>query len=154
MLVGRLAAGEWSSTVPDRLVFEGRAPVLVGQDVAAARAAVEEAVAAAGAGHVELRWTGATFASAATPPDDPLVALAAAAVRAERGAARLAGVPWGADFRLFRARGIPAVMVGPRGHRPGPRGRRARRRRRPRGAHADPRVGRRGLRPIEPAAAR
>jgi acetylornithine deacetylase len=36
-------------------------------------------------------------------------------VRAERGAARLAGVPWGADFRLFRAHGIPAVMVGPRG---------------------------------------
>ncbi len=36
-------------------------------------------------------------------------------MRAERGAARLAGVPWGADFRLFRAHGIPAVMVGPRG---------------------------------------
>ena len=115
VLVGRLRAGEWASTVPDRLVFEGRAPVLVGQDVAAARAAVEQAVAATGAGHVELRWTGATFASAATPPDDPLVTLAAAAVRAERGAARLAGVPWGADFRLFRAHGIPAVMVGPRG---------------------------------------
>jgi acetylornithine deacetylase len=35
-----------------------------------------------------------------------------AAVAAERGAAPLAGVPWGADMRLFTARGIPAVMVG------------------------------------------
>ena len=35
-----------------------------------------------------------------------------AAVRAERGAAAVAGVPWGADMRLFIARGIPACMVG------------------------------------------
>ena len=38
LLVGRLEAGEWSSSVPDRLRFEGRAPVRVGEDVAAARA--------------------------------------------------------------------------------------------------------------------
>jgi len=37
----------------------------------------------------------------------------AAAVQAERGApARLTGVPYGADMRLYCARGIPAVMVG------------------------------------------
>ena len=46
LLVGRLEAGEWSSSVPDRLRFEGRAPVRVGEDVAAARAGVEAAVAA------------------------------------------------------------------------------------------------------------
>ena len=45
LLVGRLEAGEWSSSVPDRLRFEGRAPVRVGEDVAAARAGVEAAVA-------------------------------------------------------------------------------------------------------------
>src|SRR3954464_5276049 len=39
LLVGRLEAGEWSSSVPDRLVFEGRAPVRVGEAPAAARAA-------------------------------------------------------------------------------------------------------------------
>ena len=40
----------------------------------------------------------------------------AAAVSAERGApARVAGVPWGADMRLFAARGIPCVMAGPSG---------------------------------------
>ena len=45
LLVGRVEAGEWSSSVPDRLRFEGRAPVRVGEDVAAARAGVEAAVA-------------------------------------------------------------------------------------------------------------
>jgi acetylornithine deacetylase len=39
----------------------------------------------------------------------------AEAVRAERGQARAAGVPWGADMRLFAARGIPCVMAGTRG---------------------------------------
>jgi acetylornithine deacetylase len=33
-------------------------------------------------------------------------------VEAERGAAPLIGVPYGADMRLFTARGIPTVMVG------------------------------------------
>src|SRR6201991_3090761 len=68
--VGRVAAGEWSSSVPDRLVFEGRAPGRVGEGPAAGRAAVEAAVAAATAGDgddlppVEIAWTGGRFASA------------------------------------------------------------------------------------------
>ena len=57
LLVGRLEAGEWSSTVPDRLRFEGRAPVRVGEDVAAARAGVEAAVAGA-CPQARLRWPG------------------------------------------------------------------------------------------------
>src|SRR5947209_3794575 len=43
--VGRLEAGEWSSSVPDRLVFEGRLGVRVGESLADARAALEEIVA-------------------------------------------------------------------------------------------------------------
>src|ERR671914_1771079 len=39
LLVGRVAAGEWSSQVPDRLEFEGRLGVRVGEDPRAARAA-------------------------------------------------------------------------------------------------------------------
>ena len=43
-------------------------------------------------------------------------ALVRAAVGAETGReARVAGVPWGADMRLFCARGIPCVMAGPPG---------------------------------------
>jgi acetylornithine deacetylase len=116
VLVGRVEAGEWSSTVPDRLVFEGRAPVRVGQSVTDARAAVERAIAAAvtdGGPAVEVTWPGASFASARTPPLDAWPEVVLGAARAERGQAVPAGVPWGADMRLFAARGIPTVMVGP-----------------------------------------
>ena len=44
LVVGRLDAGEWASTVPDRLRFAGRAPVRVGEEPAAARAALEAVV--------------------------------------------------------------------------------------------------------------
>jgi acetylornithine deacetylase len=116
LLVGRLRAGEWSSSVPDRLVFEGRAPVRVGEVPAAVRAAVEAAIAAAGDGAVELRWPGGQFASGETPADDPFARLVRAAVSAELGReATVAGVPWGADMRLWCARGIPCVMAGARG---------------------------------------
>ena len=116
VLVGRIAAGEWSSSVPDRLVFEGRAPVRVGEAPAEARAAVEAVVAAAGDGAVELRFGGGQFASGATAPDDPFARLVRTAVGAETGReARVAGVPWGADMRLWCARGIPCVMAGPPG---------------------------------------
>jgi acetylornithine deacetylase len=116
LLVGRLEAGEWSSSVPDRLVFEGRAPVRVGEAPAVARAAVEAAVAAAGDGDVELRWPGGQFASGETPADHPFARLVRDAVSAETGReARVAGVPWGADMRLWCARGIPCVMAGPTG---------------------------------------
>jgi acetylornithine deacetylase len=116
LLVGRVHAGEWSSSVPDRLVFEGRAPVRVGEAPADARAAVEGAVAAAGDGHVELRWTGGQFASGETPADHPFARVVRDAVSAEQGReARVAGVPWGADMRLWCARGIPCVMAGPAG---------------------------------------
>jgi acetylornithine deacetylase len=152
VLVGRLAAGEWSSQVPDRLRFEGRAPVRVGEPVAAARAAVEAAVARTarwaerslaapradgqlrfgivqaaveaavaaatppGGPPVELRWSGGQFASGETPTAHPFAQLVARSVEAERGRpARFAGVPWGADMRLWTARGIPTVMAGTSG---------------------------------------
>ncbi|MCW3038978.1 MAG: family metallo-hydrolase [Solirubrobacterales bacterium] len=120
--VGRLRAGAWSSSVPDRLEFEGRAPVLVDQSVAEARAAVEAVVREAGQGHVELRWSGGQFASAATPEDHPLASVLRDAARAQAGAVvptpgRLAGVPWGADMRLFTAAGVPTVMCGTSGIR-------------------------------------
>jgi acetylornithine deacetylase len=116
--VGRVQAGEWSSSVPDRLVFEGRVGVRVGEEPAAARAAFEAAVRAADDEQppVEIAWTGGAFAPGQTDPSHPWVARVRDAVRAERaGDAPIAGVPWGADMRLYAARGIPAVMVGTTG---------------------------------------
>jgi acetylornithine deacetylase len=119
LVVGRARAGEWSSSVPDRLEFEGRAPVRVGEDVAAARTAVEAAVAAAAPADglaVELAWTGGQFASAETDDQGLLASAVREATSAALGRpARVAGVPWGADMRLWCAAGVPTVMVGTRG---------------------------------------
>jgi acetylornithine deacetylase len=119
LVVGRLEAGEWSSSVPDRLTFEGRAPVRVGEDLASARAAVERTVAEAAPDDglaVELLWTGGQFASGETAVDAPITRLVLDAASAELGRrARPTGVPWGADMRLWCAAGVPTVMAGPRG---------------------------------------
>ncbi|MCW3014805.1 MAG: family metallo-hydrolase [Solirubrobacterales bacterium] len=116
VLVGRVAAGDWSSSVPDRLEFEGRAPVRVGETLEQARRAVEAAIIGAGDGHVGLRWSGGQFASAATAVDHPLTQLVQRAASTVTGAtSRVTGVPWGADMRLFAERGIPTVMCGTSG---------------------------------------
>ena len=119
LLVGQVSGGEWSSQVPDRLEFEGRLGVPFGADPAAARAALEHAVGAAlddGEAPAEVHWAGGAYLPAETDPGHPWVEAVAAAVEAERGRpARRAGVPWGADMRLFAARGIPCVMAGPSG---------------------------------------
>jgi acetylornithine deacetylase len=104
--VGRLTSGEWSSSVPDRLEFEGRLGVRVGETPAAARAAFEERLG------MTLSWTGGQFASAETPVDS---ALARLALEAAGPGSRAVGVPYGADMRHFTARGIPCVMLGTSG---------------------------------------
>lgn len=116
LLVGRISGGEWSSSVPDRVECEGRLGLPVGADPAAARAALEQAVGGAlddGEAPAEIHWTGGAFLPGETPADHPWVDAVAGAVEAERGRppARV-GVPYGADMRLFTARGIPCVMAG------------------------------------------
>jgi acetylornithine deacetylase len=119
LLVGRVRGGEWSSQVPDRVEFEGRLGVPVGADPAEARAAFEDALAAAlddGEAPAEVHWTGGAYLPAETALDHPWVAAVAGALEDERGSATaIAGVPWGADMRLFTARGIPCVMAGTNG---------------------------------------
>jgi acetylornithine deacetylase len=119
LLVGRVAGGDWSSQVPDRVEFEGRLGVPVGHDPAEARAAFEAVVAAAlddGEGPAEITWSGGSFEPAETAPEHPWVQLVSRAVGDELGRdARIAGVPWGSDMRHFTARGIPCTMAGTRG---------------------------------------
>jgi acetylornithine deacetylase len=118
LLVGRVSGGDWSSQVPDRVEAEGRLGVPVGADAAAARALLEAVVAGAlddGEAPAEVHWTGGAYLPAQTAADHPWARLVADAVAEERGQARVAGVPWGADMRLFTARGIPCVMTGTTG---------------------------------------
>jgi acetylornithine deacetylase len=113
--VGRIEGGEWSSSVPDRVVVEGRVGVPLGASVQDARASLEAVLDDREAPPVEVEWTGGQFAPGETDPAHPWVRAVTAAVRAERGSARVAGVPYGADMRHFCAHGIPTVMVGTTG---------------------------------------
>jgi acetylornithine deacetylase len=118
LLVGRVSGGEWSSSVPDRVEAEGRLGVPVGAGAAAARAELEAVVREAlddGEAPAEIAWTGGAYLPGETPADHPWARRVADAVAAERGTVRAVGVPYGADMRLFTARGIPCVMVGPSG---------------------------------------
>jgi acetylornithine deacetylase len=120
--IGRVSAGEWSSTVPERLVAEGRFGVRVGQTTAEAEEELRSVVAAACGGDewlrehpVEVQITGGRFAAAAVPSDHPLPWSLGEAARDVRG--RLppfVGVPYGSDARLLIDHGAtPTILYGP-----------------------------------------
>ncbi|HEX6445993.1 MAG TPA: ArgE/DapE family deacylase [Streptosporangiales bacterium] len=120
--VGTVRAGDWSSTVPDELVAEGRLGVALDEDPAAARRALEERVADVCARDPWLRdhpatvsWPGGQFASGRLPAGHPLRELVAAAHAAVTGgpAPRERGAPYGSDLRLYAGAGIPTLHYGP-----------------------------------------
>lgn len=120
--IGTVQAGDWPSTVPERLVCEGRYGVAVGETVAQAQAAFERAVAAAAAADPwlrdhppEIEWWGGRFESAQTASDDPVVTTLAGAATAVMGQEpQRRGVTYGADMRLLVNVGhIPTVLFGP-----------------------------------------
>lgn len=120
--VGTLRAGEWASSVPERLVCEGRYGFAPGEDEASSRQAFEEAIAAAAASDEWLRdhpplveWWGGRFAPAVTDAADPLVTTLAGATGSVSGpTAPLEGVTYGSDMRLLvNVGGIPTVLFGP-----------------------------------------
>jgi acetylornithine deacetylase len=120
--IGRVSAGEWSSTVPERLIAEGRYGVRVGQTVAEAEDELRAVVAAACAQDewlrehpVEVQVTGGRFASAAVPSDHPLPwALGEAARDVNGRLPPFVGMPYGSDARLLIDHGAtPTVLYGP-----------------------------------------
>jgi acetylornithine deacetylase len=120
--VGIVRAGDWASTVPDRLVAEGRYGVRLGEPVADATAVFEEAVAAACADDpwladhpLTVTWPGGVFASGRLPEGHPLLGeVQRAAVDAGAAAKPKAhGMPSGSDLRQFAAAGVPTLQYGP-----------------------------------------
>jgi acetylornithine deacetylase len=119
--VGRLQAGDWASSVPDRLVAEGRYGLRVEEDPAVAMAELEQTVAEAAAGHPYLRdhpplvsWPGGQFGGGHLPAGHAFghqVAAAHARVGVRLPGER--GAPWGSDLRLYNAAGIPTLHYGP-----------------------------------------
>jgi acetylornithine deacetylase len=120
--VGRVAAGDWASSVPDLLRADGRMGVAIGEDVATAREVLETAVARACAddpwlrGHpATVRWWGGQFASAMTDVDSPIVGTVRRAHAAVSGPPQGTwATPYGSDLRLMRTLGgIPTIHYGP-----------------------------------------
>ncbi|MBB3325656.1 ArgE/DapE family deacylase [Microlunatus antarcticus] len=120
--VGRLQAGDWASSVPDRLVAEGRYGLRVEEDPAAARAELEAAVAEAADEHPYLRdhppvvtWPGGRFAGGHLPTGHPFAAQVGAAHAAVTGGEvpGVLGAPWGSDLRLYNGAGVPTLHYGP-----------------------------------------
>ena len=120
--VGTVHAGDWHSTVPNLLVAEGRFGVFPTESVEDARATLAAALRAEAAKHPwlakhppVLEWFEGQFESGETGVDAPIVQLVGREHAAVAGsAARVRGVPFGADLRLFtRHAHIPTVMYGP-----------------------------------------
>lgn len=120
--IGTVAGGEWPSSVPEKLICEGRYGIAIGEDLSVAERQLEDAVQATAltddwlrAHPPEIEWWGGRFEPAETPIDDPLIGALRGAVQDLTGAApAIRGVTYGADMRLLIHEGqIPTVMFGP-----------------------------------------
>jgi acetylornithine deacetylase len=119
--IGRVQAGDWASSVPDRLVAEGRYGVRLGEPVAVAQEAFEARLAAICAGHpwlaehpVRVTWTGGAFASGELPAGHPLLpAVRESVADAGAGTPPERAIPAGSDLRLYAAAGVPTLHYGP-----------------------------------------
>ena len=120
--VGKVHAGDWASSVPDRLVAEGRYGLRVTEDPVTARAELEAAVAEAAEHDPYLRdhpprvtWPGGVFRGGQLTPAHPLGAWLAEAHQqvAGRDAGPARGSPYGSDLRLYAGAGIPTLHYGP-----------------------------------------
>lgn len=120
--VGTVRGGEWASSVPERVLAEGRFGVRVGEDVHAARRLFEARVADCCRRDDFLRdqpvgveWWGGQFAPCQTPEDAAIVTVVRSAARdLGVGGGELVGVPYGSDLRhLVNAGQVPGVLFGP-----------------------------------------
>jgi acetylornithine deacetylase len=122
LVIGRVQAGDWSSSVPDRLVAEGRLGLRIDEDPAAARAELEYWIGVVAEADPYLRdhppvvtWSGGQFAGGKLPEGHGLRDRVARAHADATGgpAPRERGAPYGSDLRLYAASGIPTLHYGP-----------------------------------------
>ena len=129
--VGALHAGNWAASVPERLAFEGRYGMPVGESIAEARRLFEQRVQDAAQADPwltehppQVEWWGGQFPPASIPADHTLVeTMSAARSDVSGSAAQVQGMTYGADMRLLVNEGqTPTLMFGPgdirRAHRP------------------------------------
>ena len=121
-IIGRISGGDWASTVPDRILAEGRYGVRAGQTSEEAEADLRACIEAATAADpflrdhpVGLEVFGGRFDSATHDPESPLArGLQATALEVDGRLPDFIGVPYGADMRLLVNEGrTPTVIFGP-----------------------------------------
>jgi len=119
---GTVQGGEWHSTVPERLVAEGRFGVFPAESVTRAKDAFEEMIASVAAddswlcdNQPSVEWFEGQFESGETPVDHPLVeTLSRCHERISGNKSVIGGVTYGSDLRLFTNHAnMPAVLYGP-----------------------------------------
>ena len=120
--VGTIHGGNWHSTVPDKVVIEGRYGVMPGEAVDSARQAMTEALGRVIASDrwlsthpPTLEWFEGQFESGETPLDAPILNALSSSHRVATGCApTVEGVTYGSDLRLFTNHAaMPAVLYGP-----------------------------------------
>jgi acetylornithine deacetylase len=120
--IGTLAAGDWASSVPDRLVANGRFGVALDEPLDDARAVLEACIAEAcdadpwlRKNPVRVEWWGGQFASGQLPAGNDLgerVGRAHGITSSAEPGSWIA--PYGSDLRLMTGiGGVPTVQYGP-----------------------------------------
>ncbi len=120
--IGRVQAGNWSSSVPEELQFEGRIGVAMGEASDDVRHQFEQRLAHLAEGDpwlwnhpLDIQWSGGQFDSGEIPMDHALVSLCQQCMldlTAREPA--IEGAPYGSDLRLLvNLGGIPTLLFGP-----------------------------------------
>lgn len=120
--IGQVNSGDWSSSVPDLLVAEGRFGVALDEGIESARSEFEDAIASASANDpwlrdhpVEIEWWGGQFKPGRTPLDAPILrTVREAHSSVSNHVQQTWGAPYGSDLRLTAdIGGMPTVHYGP-----------------------------------------
>lgn len=120
--IGRVQAGNWSSSVPEELTFDGRIGVAIGEDSVAVRLQFEQTLRNLAEADpwlhnhpLEIRWSGGQFDSSEIPVNHYLVKLCRQCMFDLTGhEPEIEGAPYGSDLRLFvNSGGFPALLFGP-----------------------------------------
>jgi acetylornithine deacetylase len=120
--IGRIQAGNWPSSVPEELIFEGRIGVAMGEDSESVRRQFEQTLKNLTENDpwlrnhpLEIVWSGGQFDSAEISINHYLVKLLEQCVLDVTGNfPEIEGAPYGSDLRLFvNMGGIPALLFGP-----------------------------------------
>src|SRR5436305_3190745 len=120
--IGCIQAGNWPSSVPEELVFEGRIGVAIGESSETVRHQFEQTLTNLSKTDpwlndhpLEIVWSGGQLDSAEIPMDHYLMKLLKQCIFDLTGnMPEIEGAPYGSDLRLFVNLGrFPALLCGP-----------------------------------------